>query len=293
MKIKYKNLIALSIFALVPNNLSADTKTFADASGHSSSSSFSKSVSITSEGGKTIKKTVITRDGVKETITEITGKNGKKTVTKEGGEEGADNENAEQENPEGEKKPWIGVRVKELSPAMRNQLGLEEDEGVEVDLLAKDSPATEAGIQVGDLLLSFAGAKIANADDLLAEINRHQAGETVPFTYMRGGKRFDSIITIQERSDKAGEKPEGQEEGEGNDKFDAFLDDPNVPEDFKKKMREMMKKTKERQEKAPINVTVDGQNFDAILNDPNIPESFKETVREMLEKLDVSEKEGQ
>jgi membrane-associated protease RseP (regulator of RpoE activity) len=266
--------------------LSAEQKSSQKSSHSSSQSSESKSVSITSDGTNTITKTTIIRNGVKEVITEIVGKDGKKTTTKEGGDNKDDDEQCEADKSG----PWLGVRVKEISDAMRGQLKLEKDEGVEVDLVAKDSPATTSDIRVGDIILSLAGTSIASPQELSDELNRHQPEETVKLVYLRAGERKEVDVILKERPKKDGEKAEGSDDdGAKQDKaFDDILNNPNVSEEFKKKVRDMKNKMKDFQKKAGvdhINVMIKGKGFDEILNNPDVPESFKKAVRDMLKKV--------
>ena len=238
MKTKYQYLIALFVYAFAMGHLGAEQH----SSQQSSHRSVSKSVSVTSDGEKTVKKTVIIRDGVKEVIIETTGKDGKKTVTKEGGKQDEDKDTERDQPDVKDQGPWLGVRVKELSDAMRNQLNLEEEEGVEVDLVAKDSPATAADIRVGDIILSLAGNSVATPEELSEEVNRHQAGDTVKLAYMRRGQRHEVDVTLQERPKKKDDQPKAGNNDHQDKNFDAMLNDPNLPENFKKKIREMQKK---------------------------------------------------
>ena len=85
----------------------------------------STSVTTTSDGKTTVKKTVTVIDGVRKVVIETTDENGKTTREEIGG-------NPTKENTE----PWIGVRVSEVPQILRDQLGLGEDEGLAVDLLS-------------------------------------------------------------------------------------------------------------------------------------------------------------
>lgn len=70
----------------------------------------------------------------------------------------------------GEKAPnaagnWRGISVKEIDENIKRQLGIEESEGVIVVDVDPESPASEAGIIVGDVIEDLNRAKINNMAD--------------------------------------------------------------------------------------------------------------------------------
>lgn len=216
------------------------------------SHSESKSVSITSDGNKTIRKTVTTRNGVTEEKTEVLDGNG--NVVDEGGDEAP--------QQQGESKPagvWIGAEVKAADPALREQLGLSEDEGVVIRTLANDGPAAKAGLKVNDILLKAGDQVLAEEEDLRSELRNHQAGDSLEIEYMRKGERANVTVTIEKRDQEqqqqgGGAHANGKQGGnsfkleiDGAANLDEVLNDPNVPESMKKQMKEMMEKMKKMQ----------------------------------------------
>ena len=89
-----------------------------------------KSVTITSQNGRTVRKTTTFKNGREQTTTEILDGNGN-VIGVEGGP-GDDPRDGQDPQPADEDRgPWLGVRVEEASPALRDQLGLGEGQGVE------------------------------------------------------------------------------------------------------------------------------------------------------------------
>lgn len=68
------------------------------------------------------------------------------------------------------KQPFLGVGPGE---------GNAEIEGVEVGQLVPGSPAEKAGLQVGDIIVEFDGAKITQFDELRQKIGEKKAGDEV------------------------------------------------------------------------------------------------------------------
>lgn len=245
-------------------NAEAKAEAHAEASGSSQSSSQKKTVTVTSDGKRTIKKTVIENNGVRQTITEITDENGNTTTTREGGNGDAQDNGDVRDNGEA-RGPWLGVRVREVSRALRSQLGLPSDQGVLVDAVAPESPAAEAGIKEGDLMLTIDGESVATPEELEEILAGYEVGDMVEVEILRDGKRQTLEVTLAaqpENADQPGHPPAdgGNQAGgagnggrievelEGGD-FDAILQNPDVPNDFKKTVRDMQRRMKEFQDK--------------------------------------------
>lgn len=230
----------------------------AEASATSDGNVTRKSVTVTSDGGKTIRRTVTVRDGKEEVVTEITDSDGKVTrIGKQEDERGAE-PNAAGDDQGG----WLGVHVVEASAALRDQLGLAKDEGVVVEAVAPDGSAAKAGLRTNDLLLSLDEVKLSDAEDLRAELRRRGPGDTVSIELLRKGEKKTESVTLGKRGGKPDQEGKGkggdskttkieldvQTDGSGakgsasavaGDSLDELLDDPNLPENFKKSLREM------------------------------------------------------
>ena len=256
----------------------------AHSSGNGRKSSISKqSVTETSDGNQTIRKTVTVRNGKEETITEITDAAGNVTRftgngDKQPGQHQTPGQDRTRQDPSAtDDGPWLGVRVQSASPALRDQLGLGDDEGVVVELLAPDSPAAKAGIQSHDILLSLGEVKLSSPESLRKELRNHQPGETIRIARMHKGERSSIDVTLEAKpADHTadGKQPADPQDhpqqpsggihveshnggasasasaGTGPNGLDAVLDDPNVPEQFKKDVRDMQKRMRDMQHRS-------------------------------------------
>lgn len=93
---------------------------------------------------------------------------------------------------------WTGLQVSPVDPALRAQLDIPEDQGVVVSGVESGSPAEEAGIKVYDVLLTFDGAAVTDAESLLAK--QQEAGEgPEQVVLLRGGKRISLELTPRQR----------------------------------------------------------------------------------------------
>ena len=291
MKTNRQTLIAALLAAATTALTQAETRTSHEhhASAEASvstdgkpSSVVKKSVTVTSDGKQTIRKTVTVRDGKEEVLTEITDALGKVTRFRGNENDDAGDDSKPSANTTNQdKEPWLGVRVQAAPAVLRDQLGLDEDEGVVVEALAPASPAAKADIKVNDILLAMDETKLSTPADLRDELRKHKAGESTRLTILRKGERREATVVLEEKKSADPQKPAnpppaqsgkagnpGKQEihvevdGDGGHAsahastssggLDDVLDDPNVPENFKKSLREMQEKMREFERKHGI-----------------------------------------
>jgi len=93
---------------------------------------------------------------------------------------------------------WIGIVPIDADDmfARRNELA---QAGVVVYNMYINSPATDAGIQLRDIILTVNGAKVQTAQDTLTRIANVKPGRKVEITGIRGSAPFSSEVTVSER----------------------------------------------------------------------------------------------
>lgn len=91
-------------------------------------------------------------------------------------------------------RPYIGISGMDLDEmtARRNNLV----EGVYVAQVLNGSPAKEAGIQKGDVIVKFEGKEITTMQELNELKNAKKIGDTVTITVNRNGKEIDLKLTL-------------------------------------------------------------------------------------------------
>jgi S1-C subfamily serine protease len=72
------------------------------------------------------------------------------------------------------------------------------DHGALVGDVQAGSPAAQAGVQAGDVIVNFDGFDIYNPDELLQRLVLHKPGDQVNFSVIRGGQTTNLTITIGE-----------------------------------------------------------------------------------------------
>ncbi len=92
---------------------------------------------------------------------------------------------------------WLGVAIQPLSPVLAEGVGLDaEAKGALVSHVEPDGPAARAGVQVRDVVVSFAGAPIEDARSLSRAVGGQRPGATLPLEVIRGGERKTISIDL-------------------------------------------------------------------------------------------------
>ena len=105
------------------------------------------------------------------------------------------------------RRSWLGVYIQEVTPEIAKQFGLPEDtKGVLIGDVVKDSPAEEAGIKRGDIIIKVNDEEVNSPEELQDKIRDIDIGEKANIEIMRDGKAIRFIVKI-------GEMPTVEEEG--------------------------------------------------------------------------------
>jgi S1-C subfamily serine protease len=91
----------------------------------------------------------------------------------------------------------VGVQPVALPPAVTKSAG--NDRGLLVITIAEDSPAHNAGLIVGDILLAADETALRETADLQSALDPENVGKTVGFRVLRGGSPKDVHVTVGER----------------------------------------------------------------------------------------------
>jgi serine protease DegS len=93
---------------------------------------------------------------------------------------------------------WIGIVPEDLTEEQAQQLGLPQS-GVVIGNLYVGSPAQQAGLLPGDLLIAIDGTAPHGAQDALGRIAAHKPGSSVLLRGLRGGRSFEVRAQVGER----------------------------------------------------------------------------------------------
>jgi len=93
---------------------------------------------------------------------------------------------------------WLGVSVQPVTEELAKALHLPQAQGSLVAQVLPDSPASKAGLQVGDVITSFDGHPIAKASDLPRVVAATPVGQTVTLQVLRSDKPLSISAQIAE-----------------------------------------------------------------------------------------------
>jgi len=96
---------------------------------------------------------------------------------------------------------WLGVAGMNAPLARRiaRHHGLENASGVRVRSVERDSPASAAGIESGDLIVSYDGETISGIDSLQKTLNLQRVGRACEIVLVRHTRKLNLEITAIER----------------------------------------------------------------------------------------------
>ncbi len=93
---------------------------------------------------------------------------------------------------------YIGVQIQPVSDAVAKAMKLDKRQGALVADVIKDSPAEEAGIEVGDVIVEFEGEMIENVSHLKNVVSATEPGKKVKVELIRNGKVKTLMAVLKE-----------------------------------------------------------------------------------------------
>ena len=100
------------------------------------------------------------------------------------------------------KRGFLGITSQPVQIPERQRDGRAETDGLLVTGVAAGTPAEQAGLLVGDIVVGFAGTSVDEPESLLALLTGDRVGHATPVAVLRGGRGLDVSVTVGQRSDK-------------------------------------------------------------------------------------------
>jgi serine protease Do len=96
---------------------------------------------------------------------------------------------------------WLGVLIQDVTRELAPTFGLSQPQGALVAQVLPDSPATQAGLLPGDVILSYNGKDVQTSSALPPLVGATPVGEAAKIEVMRQGQRLQLEIKIAELPD--------------------------------------------------------------------------------------------
>ena len=94
---------------------------------------------------------------------------------------------------------WLGVGIQDLSPDLAERFGVKTEAGVLISQVFQHSPADEAGMQAGDIILSIQGKPMRESRQLTNLIATLPPGKAIRLQVKRRDKNLKLRVKLGER----------------------------------------------------------------------------------------------
>jgi serine protease Do len=104
-------------------------------------------------------------------------------------------------------RPWLGVNIAPLSPSVLAAVGMDPELSSEIDVneitadqgillltVADASPAGDAGLRPGDVIVTIGGEEVTDNQGFMQVLHQSVIGEPLEITYFRGDTKFNTTV---------------------------------------------------------------------------------------------------
>lgn len=97
------------------------------------------------------------------------------------------------------KRGYLGITTQPVALPDNFKAQLNQESGLLVIATEANSPASHAGLVLGDVLVKLGGESIATIDDLMSQLTNDRVGATLSAQILRAGQLHDVQLTVGER----------------------------------------------------------------------------------------------
>jgi len=97
------------------------------------------------------------------------------------------------------RRAYLGVMIQPVTQPLAEQFGVKVREGVLVTEVLPETPAAEAGLKPGDVIVQFDGKNVSTPNQLQAVVERTKIGQRQSMVVVRDGKRTSLHVTLREQ----------------------------------------------------------------------------------------------
>ena len=113
---------------------------------------------------------------------------------------------------------WLGVKIQSVTEDIAETLGVKENTGALVSSVTGGSPAAEAGIEAGDVILKFDGKDVSTMRGLPRIVAQTPIGKAVDVEVLRKGQKKSFKVAVGRLSEDDDKDKKTTDAGAGDDK---------------------------------------------------------------------------
>ncbi len=99
------------------------------------------------------------------------------------------------------KRPWLGARLQAVTPDIADSMGLKRPAGALVANVLANSPAAQAGLKPGDVIVAVDGQTVDDPNAFDYRFATKPLGGSAAIGYLRGGREFGAKVALQTAPD--------------------------------------------------------------------------------------------
>ncbi|SDC81252.1 MULTISPECIES: S1C family serine protease [unclassified Candidatus Frackibacter] len=96
-------------------------------------------------------------------------------------------------------RPWMGVYMQPVTKEIADYFGLNSTRGALIADVMPGSPAEEAGLKAGDVILEFNKKEVKSPDDVVDLVNKSKVGKDIILRISRDGNKLFLTMSLGER----------------------------------------------------------------------------------------------
>src|SRR5271167_3955701 len=127
---------------------------------------------------------------------------------------------------------YLGVHIQDFSPELAKSFNFNQSGGVLIGDVSPNTPASNAGLKKGDVVVKLNGQAVSDANDLRLNISQMAPGTAIKLQVWRDGKTQDYNLTL-------GELPPDKQAAEGTDETGGEIQGIEVQDLTSETMQEL------------------------------------------------------
>ena len=118
---------------------------------------------------------------------------------------------------------WLGVVIQNIDKNLAESFGLKKVQGILISEVQKDSPASAAGLQQGDVIIRLNGVELLDVSDLRNRVALLKPGSKAMVEIIRSGREKKVQVSIGEQPSNFSKSGSGSNKGDSLEQYGLIL----------------------------------------------------------------------